>query len=329
MKLLITGSTGYIGQRLALAAAQKGYTVHALLRNPNAPTRPVHPAIRPFKGDINDPPSIRAAIQGCDAVLHAAALAQLWNKDRRLFYKVNVDGTQNMLLAAHEAGVKNFVFTSTGGVLGPSYAQPVSEDDPRLTAFENDYEISKHCAEEVVRTYARNGLCCTIVAPPRVYGPGVETTSNAVNNIIKKMLNARVTFMPSAHNIVGNYAFIDDVVEGHFLALERGRSGEKYTLGGENVSFERFFKTVIAATGRDIKIVVVPKPVLKVWSAAVFGGCYLVGKHTNISPKVVDRLYQNRALSCEKAVQQLGYTITPFEQGIAQTVHYLKNKNHD
>src|SRR6476620_10974279 len=154
MKMLITGSTGYIGHQLALAAAAKGYAVHALLRDCNAPTRPVHPGIHYFKGDITDPGSIQKAIQGCDVVLHAAALTQLWNKDRNLFYKVNVNGTKNVLQAAQHAGVKKFVFTSTCAVLGPSRKHPICEDDPRLTAFENDYEISKYCAEEIVREYA-------------------------------------------------------------------------------------------------------------------------------------------------------------------------------
>src|SRR5439155_14086725 len=119
-----------------------------LLRDCNSGKRPVHPSIHYFKGDINNPTSIVAAMQGCEAVLHAAALAQLWNKDRKLFYKVNVEGTKNMLEAARDQGAKKFVFTSTCGVLGPSYAQPVCEEDPRRTAFENDYEISKYCAEE-------------------------------------------------------------------------------------------------------------------------------------------------------------------------------------
>jgi nucleoside-diphosphate-sugar epimerase len=231
-----------------------------------------------------------------------------------------------MLEAARQHGVKKFIFTSSCAVLGPSQAGPVREDDPRHTPFENDYEISKHCAEELVREYARNGMHTAIVSPPRVYGPGLETGGNAMNNLIKRVLRARVTFVPSAGDVVANYAFIDDVVEGHFAALEHSRSGEKYILGGENVSYTRFFETIISATGRNVKTVVVPKPVLKAWSAMVFGTCYLIGRQTNVSPKVIDRLFQNRALSCEKAVQQIGYTITPFHRGIQQTVHHLKKQ---
>lgn len=326
MKIFITGSTGYIGHKLAMSAARKGYQVHALLRNCSSPHHPVHDNIRYFKGDINDPCSITPAIQGCAVVLHAAALAQFWNKDRSLFYKINVEGTKNMLEAARQAGVKKFLFTSSCAVLGPSHERPVREDDPRHTPFENDYEISKHCAEELVRQYARNGLFSMIVCPPRVYGPGLETGGSALNSLIKRVMNGRITFVPSAGEVVANYAFVDDIVEGHFAALAHGRNGEKYILGGENVSYTRFFETVINATGRNIKVVVVPKPVLKVWSAVVFSTCYLTGRHTNVSPKVIDRLFQNRALSCEKAVQQIGYAITPFQQGIQQTVHHLKKQ---
>lgn len=326
MKLLITGSTGYIGHKLALAAAAKGYQVHALLRDCNSPNRPIHPNIHYFKGDINQPQTLTAALQGCDAVLHAAALAQLWNKDRKLFYKVNVEGTKNMLEAARQQGVKKFVYTSTGAVLGPSYAHPVCEDDPRRTPFENDYEISKHCAEEIVRDYARNGLFSVIVYPPRVYGPGLETGGNAVNGLIKKVLQARVTFVPSPGDVVANYAYVDDVVQGHFDALQYSLNGEKYILGGENVSYTRFFQTIIQASGRNTRMIGIPKPVLKAWSAVLFGACYVTRTHTNISPKVIDRLFQNRALSSEKAVRQIGYTITPFEQGITQTVHHLKKQ---
>jgi nucleoside-diphosphate-sugar epimerase len=327
MRVLVTGSTGYIGQQVALVAAGKGYQVHALLRDCNSLLRPVHPNIHYFKGDLTDPKSITAAAQGCEAVLHAAALAQLWNKDRKLFYKVNVEGTKNMLEAARDQGVKKFVFTSTCGVLGPSYTEPVCEDDPRRTAFENDYEISKYCAEEVVREYARSGLFSVIVCPPRVYGPGLQTGGNAMQGLLKKLLTARLTFVPAAGHVLGNYAYVEDVVAGHFKALEHGTSGEKYILGGENVSYTRFFQTIIQATGQPTKMIRLPKGLMKAWSALAFGACYAVGKHTNISPKVIDRLFQNRALSCEKAVQQIGYTITPFEQGIAKTIHHLKHQN--
>jgi nucleoside-diphosphate-sugar epimerase len=329
MKLLLTGSTGYIGHNLALAAASKGYLVHALVRDCSLVNRPVHKNIRYFKGDINEPHSIEAAIGGCDVVIHTAALAQIWNKDRSLFYKINVDGTKNMLEAAKQQGVKKFLFTSTCAVFGPSGVQPLNEDHPRSTPFENDYEISKYCAEELVREYAGNGLFSLIVSLPRVYGPGLNTGSNAVNGMIKKVLKNGIAFVPSAGNVVANYAFIDDVVRGHFEALQHGFSRETYILSGEKISYHQLFKTIVETSGRNIKTIRLPKAVLKAWSAVVFSKCYLRGKHTNISPRTIDRLFKNRALSCAKAVEQIGYRITAFQYGMEQTIYHLKTHQNE
>ncbi|MFN2440457.1 MAG: NAD-dependent epimerase/dehydratase family protein, partial [Chitinophagaceae bacterium] len=151
MNILITGTTGYIGYKLAMAAVKKGYHVNALVRNVLSPNLPQHPDITFFRGDITDPCSIILAVKDCDFVFHAAGLTQLWNKDRRVFYNVNVEGTRNMLEASWREGVKKFVFTSSCAVLGPSNERPVTEDDPRIIPYENDYEISKHCAEELVK----------------------------------------------------------------------------------------------------------------------------------------------------------------------------------
>lgn len=324
MKIFITGATGYIGHKLAISAAEKGYQVAALVRSVQSANLPRHNNIQFFKGDVTDYASVMQAMAGCHYVLHAAALTQLWHKDRSLFYQVNVTGTRNVLEAALQHSIQKVVFTSTCGVLGPSNGQPVAEDDPRFTPFENDYEISKHCAEELVREYAAKGLPAVIVAPPRVYGPGLSTKGNPISQLIRNTIKRKVAFMPAAKDVVGNYAFVDDVVEGHFMALQKGISGEKYNLGGENISYQQLFQTIAAASGEKLLVVPVPVTILKGWAALVFGLHFIAGKHTHLSPKVVARLVQNRAVSCEKAVQQLGYRITPFYNGIAATISHLK-----
>jgi len=328
MNILITGTTGYIGYKLAMAAAKKGYQVNALVRNVLSSNLPKHSNIKFFRGDITDPGSIIPAVKACDFVFHAAGLTQLWNKDRTIFYKVNVEGTRNMLEASLKEGLKKFVFTSSCAVLGPSNGRPVSEDDPRIIPYENDYEISKHCAEELVKEYSRKGLFALTVCPSRVYGPGLDTKGNPINQLLKNTLQSGVALMPSASCIVGNYAFIDDVVEGHFLAMEKGLGGEKYILGGENISYKDFFITVQKQSNEKIIVFTIPKFLLKSFSALIFFAHYLTGKHTHISPKTIDRILQNRALTCNKAVHQLGYRITPFSQGIYQTIHHLKTKQY-
>jgi len=328
MKILITGASGYIGYKLAMEAARRNYTVHILVRDLQSPLLPVHPNINKFKGDITDKTSVMAAMMNCDKVIHAAAVAKLSAKDHTIFYAVNVEGTRNMLDAALVLGVKKFVFTSSGAVIGPSAKYPMSENDPRIAAFENDYEISKHWAEELVKEYCRRGLFALIVAAPRVYGPGHDCNGNTMNVLLKNILSMRLAFVPSCDNVIANYAFVDDVVTGHFLAMEKGLGGEKYILGGENLSYRSFFQTIKQNTGKKIRLIRVSKLLLKTWSFLYMSICRLLGKETHVSPKVVDRLAQNRALSCDKAIRQLGYSITPFSVGIQKTILHLKNKSY-
>lgn len=325
MKILITGATGYIGYKLAMEATRRNYTVHILVRDLQSPLLPVHPNIIKFKGDITDKGSVVTAMKGCCKVMHAAAIAKLSAKDNSIFYSVNVEGTRNMLDAALALGVKKFVFTSSCAVIGPSGKYPMSENDPRITAFENDYEISKHWAEELVKEYCRRGLFAVIVAASRVYGPGHDCNGNVMNGMLKSLLSLRLAFMPSCDTVLANYAYIDDVVKGHFLAMEKGLGGEKYFLAGENLSYRSFFQTIIANTGKKIRLICIPKLFIKLWSFIYMVVCRLSGKETHICPKVVDRLTQNRAVSCDKAIRQLGYSITPFSEGIQKTILHLKN----
>ena len=328
MKILITGATGYIGYKLAMEAARRNYIVHILVRDLQSSLLPVHPNIIKFKGDITDKASVMAAMANCDKVIHAAAIAKLSAKDNTIFYSVNVEGTRNMLDAALAMGVKKFVFTSSGAVIGPSGKYPMSESDPRIAAFENDYEISKHWAEELVKEYCRRGLFAIIVVAPRVYGPGHECNGNTMNVLLKNILSLRLAFVPSYDNVVANYAFVDDVVTGHFLAMDKGLGGEKYILGGENLSYRSFFQLIKQNTGKKIGLIRIPKLLLKIFSFFYMSVCTLVGKETHISPKIVDRLAQDRALSSDKAIRQLGYSITPFSIGIHKTILHLKNKNY-
>jgi len=328
MKVFITGATGYIGQKLIEAAIDKGFFVHALVRDDSANQLLQHERIHYFKGDITNYDSVLKSMQGCDSVIHAAGITQLWHHDRTIFYRVNVGGTKNILEAACFHNVKRFVYTSTCGVLGPSYAGPVAEEDPRITPFENDYEISKHCAEELVKEYLRRGLFAVIVALPRVYGPGLLTNGNPISKLIGNTIKRGIGFVPDAKEVVGNYAFIDDVIEGHFLALQKGLGGEKYNLGGENHSYKEFFDNVIKLSPRKIHLITIPKFLLKIAGNLIYIKSLITNTHNHLTPKTVDRLYQNRAVSCDKAIRQLGYRITPFENGIQQTIQFLKTRNY-
>ena len=328
MKILVTGATGYIGHQLALEAAARNYTVHILVRDIHSKHLPVHSNIIVFRGDVTNRDSVMAAMNGCNQVLHAAAIATMWEKDSSIFYKVNVEGTRNVLEAALTLGVKKLVYTSTGAVIGPSDKFPMCEKDPRITAFENDYEISKYWAEELVKEYSRKGLFAVIVAAPRVYGPGINSGGNVFERLLRKILSMGLAFVPFCDQVLANYAFVDDVINGHFLALEKGLGGEKYILGGENISYNTFFNTIKQSAGKKIRLIRVPKFLLLTWSFVHMMVCRMAGKHTNISPKIINRISQNRALSCDKAIRQLGYSITPFILGMQRTILHLNNKKY-
>ena len=326
MKLFISGVTGYIGDMLMQKALDKGFDVHALARI----IPPVnHKNLHFFQGDITNLHDVERALDGCEAVFHTAGFTRLWDKNRRQFYQVNVEGTRNILEAAKRHKIKRVVFTSSGAVLGPSNSEPVKEDDPRITPFENDYEISKFCAEQLVLEYVKEGLDAVIVSPTRVYGPGKLTAANPITSFISKLMKWKAGFIPSAKQIRGNYAFIEDVVEGHFLALEKGIRGEKYSLGGENIGYDTFFSTIKKETGGALVLMPLPKIgfMLAGYASNLFAN--LCGRRTHFSGKVVKRLYDDRAVSCKKAIDVLGYEVTPFKQGIRKTIAYLKNIDHD
>lgn len=323
MKILVTGASGYIGNRLAHQLAADHHEVVALVRQESAREHLQDPNIKLSKGDITDGASVRRAIKGCEAVYHVAAYARLWAADPAIFYTVNVDGTKEVLRAASEAGVGRLVFTSSTSVFGPSIAQPIKENDPRTVSFENDYELSKHLAEEEVQKFVAEGLDAVIVNPSRVFGPGLASPSNAITAMLQKAVQGKWILLPKSPQTIGNYAFIEDVVQGHIKAMRLGRSGERYILGGENKSYADLLVTVAAKIGR-LNVVQVPIGLLKVLLAASLAVKKITGGQAAYGPSSLNRYARDMAFDCSKAVKELQYRITPFEEAIEQTIESLK-----
>ncbi len=328
MKIFITGATGYIGHQLALTLAGQGNCVHVIVRDLFSPNIPRHDNIIVFAGDITDRPSIKAAMRGCLQVYHTAAVVKLFAKDPSIFYKVNVEGTNNLLAEALELGVKKFVFTSSCGVLGTSILEPKCENDPRTTSFDNDYEFTKFLAENLVKEYSHKGLFTVIVSPSKVFGPGIETHTVSVNRLIKKFIEGRLTFIPKPGNLVANYCFIDDVVEGHILAMAKGIGGEKYILGGENISYLDIFQTIRSLSGTKAKLIQAPKMLVQTWAVLDWIKYKITRKEPVVTTKGIQHIFCNKTFSSGKAIRQLGYRPTPLREGLLQTIHFLKTRNH-
>lgn len=330
MKILITGATGYIGHRLALTLAERNNEVHILVRNPSSKNIPQHINIRVFTGDITERQSITTAMNSCQQVYHTAALVKAFDKDASLFYKVNVEGTRNLLESALETGVEKFVFTSSCSVIGPTLKAAMCENDKRISPLDNDYDATKYLGENLVKEYGKKGLHTVIVSPSKVFGPsGFEAKSISVNTLISKFINGEPTFIPKPSKLIANYCFIDDVVEGHILAMSKGNAGENYILGGENISFSDFFHTIRALSERKSKLIEVPRFIMKTVAFIQWIQFKTTNKEPLITENGIRQIYCNKIFSSEKATQELGYVITPLREGLQRTIYFLKNQRYE
>ena len=324
MKVLLTGATGYIGHQLALKLAIQDYEVHALVRDLGSKKIPRHKNIIPVKGDICEYETVQSAIKNCDYVFHTAAFTDLRCNKIDNFYKINVVGTRNVLEASMEERVKKVVYTSTLSTFGPAlYKVPITEIQPRIASYSNDYELTKSMSEDVVSEYVKKGLNCTILSLTRVYGPGLKTYSNGVNSLIFKMLNDKVLFVPSKLNIEANYVFIDDVINAELLALENGKSGEKYIIGGENSDYKTLFNHIKEISKSKIKTFQIDYNLVKNSIVFLNNLNSIFGRNFSLTPKVLDSLFTNRSASSQKAISTLNYKLTPFKIGLKQTINYL------
>jgi nucleoside-diphosphate-sugar epimerase len=260
-------------------------------------------------------------MEGCSYVFHTAAYTNLKCKSIDNFYRGNVVGTQNVLNAALHHQVKKVIYTSTLATFGPSYMEvPITESQPRLASYANDYELTKSMSEEVVMDYVKKGLNCNVLNLSRVYGPGLNTYSNGINTLITKMVKNDILIVPSRLDVIANYVYIDDVINAYLLALQTGKTGEKYIIGGENVSYQQLFNTIKTLTKSKIRILKINYAFVKRIIMMISNLNVLLKFDFALTPKVLDSLFTNRSASSEKAKTKLDYKITPFAIGLSRTI---------
>lgn len=324
-KILITGATGYIGGVLAERLAALGHDVVAPART--LPENGFHSSgIHWVKADLHDTNALNTAMRGVDEVYHMAAFARPWSKDPSAYHRINVEGAENVFSAAAANGVRRVVYTSTAGVFGPCKdQQPVDEYGTPWKSPYTEYDRSKIAAEAIVRKRSAEGQEIVIVNPTRVYGPGDPSTINAVNKMIQLYLKGRFRFLPGDGSGLGNYVYIDDVVNGHILAMEKGISGENYILGGINISFLNFFRQLAEVSGKHYKTFPMPIWLLKLAAKTLQWRADWFGIPPAITPEWVDRYEAHWMLSHQKAVKELKYQTTPLEEGLKKTVNWLES----
>ena len=324
MKVLVTGATGFIGANLVRFLSSQGYAVRTLCRTTSDISVFSDNLVQVCWGDVLNLSGLERAADGCDYVFHLAGYARNWARNPLTFFEVNVTGTKNVLDAAKKAQVKKVVICSTSMTFGPSKDLPRKESDQRTVDFSCDYERSKCNAEQLAADYVQSGLPVIIVNPTRVFGPGLLTEGNSVTKMIQLYLQGKWRLILADGSAVGNYAFVEDVVRGLWLALQRGHAGEKYILGGENLSYNAFFDLLAEVSKKYYGMIHVP-----LWLAIAVSSLEALlakwfGRYPLITPDWVRIFTDDWAFSSEKAQKELGYKITPFREALKKTLVWLR-----
>lgn len=325
MKVFVSGATGFIGIQLVKRLVSQGDIVHALYRSESKADLIRIPGVKLFKGDILDNASLEIAMNGCDVAYHTAAFAGVWSKEPSTVFRLNVDGALNVIEAARLSGLTRLVLTSTAGILGPSENDPVHESTPPPASFFTLYEESKFQLEQKLLGQKEGRPEVVIVNPTRVYGPGYLSESNGVTRMIKQYVEGSWRLIPGDGLSLGNYVHVEDVVSGHLLAMQKGLAGERYVLGGENISYLQLFQYTRFASGVKHKLFKVPLWLMLATATSMKGISALTGRPPLIVPNLVRKFSHNWIVSSRKAIRELGYEARPAEEGIKQTVQWIQN----
>ncbi|MDR2172243.1 MAG: NAD-dependent epimerase/dehydratase family protein [Planctomycetaceae bacterium] len=324
-RIFVTGGTGFIGSKLTRELVGRGYWVNVLTRNLDKISGGKIEGVNYVCGDITDIESVRRGMSGCKYVFHLAAYAKGWARDVRTYDEVNIFGARNVFDVVLELGVERVVWTSTVVTFGPTLLGEIGDEElQRLNDnFFTEYERSKTKMERQALSMAAEGLPLVIVNPTRVYGPGELSESNTVTQLISMIRRGRMPVVLNHGINIGNYVYVDDVVNGLLLAMERGRVGERYILGGENIMLSELFKIVDKVDGvkrfRWGIYYLTPFMIAYIseWLAKMFG------IYPFFTPGWLKTFLANWAFSSNKAEKELGYKPISLEEGIKKTCNWL------
>ena len=325
MNCLITGATGFIGGRLAEELRSSGTGVIAYCR-PGSDTRLLESAgVKVFRGELDSPGDLAAAMKECDRAYHLAAFAGNWSRNSSAVRQINCQALDTLLEVASHHQVRRVVYTSTVMTYGPSNGHPVTEETLRSSTVRTQYEDSKMAAERIVDSWVRKGLDIVTVHPSRVFGPGRLSESNAVTSIISQYLDGSWRGMPGNGSPIGNYVYVEDVVRGCVAAMEHGIAGSHYILGGANLTFSEFFSLVAEISGTRRSLFPIPRVVAKAFAGGLLGLGKLGVLQPPLTPAWVDIFYGDWQCSSKLAIDELGYEPTPIEEALAATIRWLRD----
>ena len=315
---LITGATGFLGWHVARKLVERGQALRALVR-PGSQLRELD--IERVIGDLRDPESLERAVRGCGAVFHVAADYRLWARDSDEMYRSNADGTRNLLGAARKAGVDRFVYTSTVGCIGIPIGRPGDETSPvGIEDMRGAYKRSKFMAEQSALEFAKSGFPVVIVNPTAPVGDHDFKPTPTGKTVVDFLRGRMPAFLDTGLNIVD----AEDVAEGHVLAFERGREGERYILGCQNMTLQTIFEHLANISGTQAPQVRIPYALAFAAGVASTGWAYVSGSEPRAPLDGVRMARKKMWVSCDKARCELGYTPGPAEAGLRKAVEWFR-----
>jgi dihydroflavonol-4-reductase len=326
MKALVTGATGFVGAAVARALIKEGWEVRALAR-PGSDRRNVQQLkLEVIEGDLHDTASLDRAVAGCEAVFHVAADYRLGAFDPRQLYQTNVEGTRNILQSSAKAGVGRIVYTSSVATVGiPTDGTQGKEDTPvGVTDMIGHYKRSKFLAEELVRESAQKGASVVIVNPSTPIGPGdVKPTPTG-----QLVLDAAAGRMPAYVDTGLNVVHVDDVAAGHLLAFHRGRIGERYILGGDDMTLREILIDIARLVGRKPPKVRLPRGVVMPIAYVAEAVARITGRPGRITVEGVRMSRKHMFFSSEKATRELGYRWRPPVEALSDAIQWLRKEGN-
>ncbi len=323
MKVFVTGATGFVGSHVASALAAQGAELRLLLR-PGSRTQNID-GLRAerFAGDLRTPELLRPGMEGCELVFHVAADYRLWIPRPEEMYRTNVEGTRGLLQAAREAGVRRVVYTSSVATMGfRSDGQPVDEDAPvTLDDMVGHYKRTKFMAEQVAIAAARAGQDVVIVNPTTPVGEQDLRPTPSGRIVVDFLRRKFPAYVDTGLNLVD----VAEVARGHVAAAEKARPGERYILGGENLTLKQFLDKLASITGLPSPRVRVPQAAALAFAVVdtVWTGV-LMGREPRASLDAVRMSHKKMFVSSARAQRELGWRMVPVEDALRRAVEWFR-----
>lgn len=319
--ILLTGSSGYLGSRIAHALVARGEAFRVLVRNPaKLGLVPAEARCEIMTGDLCDREAVGRALRGVSQVIHSAALVKMWVRDRQDFRRVNVEALKALLEAADRGGVERVVYTSSFMAAGPSSDPKAGEGLRNHGPYSNEYEESKTQALDWLRDEGFARFPVVALLPGVVYGPGPPTDGNLVGGMMREYLSGKFPGLLGSGEQRWSFSYIAEVVEAHLEALEKGRPGEEYFLAGDNRSLNDLFRVIGRLTGVNSPVRHLPFAIGKAVGALEVARARLFNHRPQLTPGVVEIFKHDWVYSSEKASRELGYRVVPLEEGIQKTL---------